>query len=221
MKTTTLLMDKTDPDWKVICVYCSPSSGNLLVGMSKYESIGKVKRYNDSYLPTQTIPQNNTPDKLYENPCYITENNNGDVVVSDSGRRAVVVTSSKGIHRFSYKGSLPPILRINPRGICTDALSHILVCDASTNTVQMLNQDGEFLKYLLPCPSPGMDYYGLSYDFYTHCLWVASEEWPLGTTVSVYRHINRHPSILGKPEFSHTHLIQKNLYLINLDYIFG
>ena len=131
--------------------------------------------------------------------------------MSDSGRRAVVVTSLKGIHRFSNKGSLPPILRINPRGICTDALSHILVCDARTNTVQMLSQDGEFLKYLLPCPSPGMDYYGLSYDFYTHCLWVGSRRWAGDNMLSVYRHVNRHPTILGKSELSHTHLLQKNL----------
>ena len=111
MNTPTLLIDKTDPKWTPRCVYCSPSSVDLLVGMRGYDTHndtfkGKVMRY-DSFRPTQTIPQENTPNNLYQSPRYITENNNGDVMVSDSARRAVVVTSRKGIHRFSYKGPLP------------------------------------------------------------------------------------------------------------------
>ena len=228
MKTTTVLIYKTDHEWKPICKYCSPSYGDLLVGMSRHDTctnmfktydngmfMGKVMRYNDSCRPTQTIPRNNTPDKLYKSPDYITENNNGDVVVSDSHRRAVVVTSRKEIHRFSYKGPLLSRPQLEPSGVCTDVMSHILVCDAITYTVQMLSQDGEFMKYLLTDRLPGIDYYapyGLSYDFYTHCLCVESESPRDGddNMLSLYRHIKRHPTILGKPELSHTHVLQKN-----------
>ena len=140
--------------------------------------------------------------------------NNGDVVVSDSDRRAVVVTSRKGVHRFSYTGPPSGSRLFNPVGICTDVLSHILVCDERTDTVHMLIKDGEFLKYLLTDQSPGIDYFvpfGLSYDFYTHCLCVGSRWWDGDSMLFVYRHINRHPAILGKSELYHTHLLQKNL----------
>ena len=221
MKTTTLLIDKTDPVWTPVCVYCSPSSGDLLVGMNIYNRhtglfIGKVMRYNVSCQPTQTIPQHNTPNNLYQSPRFITENNNGDVVVSDSACRTVVVTSRKGIHRFSYKGPRSSGPRLSPRGICTDVMSHILLCDGITNTVQMLSKDGKLLKYFLTDQSPGISYYapyGLRYDFNTYCLWVESES-PRDaneSTLSVYRYINRHLAILGKPELSYTHLLQKNL----------
>ena len=134
-------------------------------------------------------------------------------MVSDLLRFAVVVTSRKGIHRFSHTGP-PSGLSLEPQGTCTDVMSHILLYDVITKTVQMLSEDGEFLKYLLTDQSSGIDYYvpfGLSYDFYTHCLWVGSRRWAGDNMLSVYRHINRHPAILGKSELSHTHLLQKNL----------
>ncbi|XP_078327696.1 uncharacterized protein LOC144623217 [Crassostrea virginica] len=197
-KTTTLLIENMDPLWKPLCVHCSPSSGDLLVGMHRcYTDThqGKVIRYDKTGKHTQTIPDNNTLDDLYGKPLFITENNNGDVVVSDSGH-AVVVTSRKGVHRFSYTGHPPSGPQLCPEGVCTDALSHILVADAKS-TIHMLSQDGEFLKYLLRNQSPESDNFtafGLSYDPYTHCLWVGS--WN-DKTLSVYRHINRHPAILG------------------------
>ena len=207
MKTTTLLIDKTEPEWDPICVYCSPSSGDLLIGMSGYESgmvIGKVMRYNDSCQLIQTIPQNNTPDNLYWDPVYITENNNGDVVVSDEKHKAVVVTTRKGIHRFSYKGPPPLGSKLSPLGICTDTLSHILVCDSETSSVQMLSKDGAFLKYFLTFKLPREDYLlldipfasCLSYDTHTHSLLVGISFLRNGSMLSVYRHINRHPAIL-------------------------
>ena len=93
-------------------------------------------------------------------------------------------------------------------------MSHILLSDERIKTMQMLSKDGEFLKYLLTDQSPGIYYfvpYGLSYDFYTHCLWVGSRMRAVNNMLSVYRHINRHPVMLAKPELSHTHLLQKNL----------
>nr|XP_022336323.1 uncharacterized protein LOC111132793 [Crassostrea virginica] len=105
MKTTTTLIKHTDTTWKPQCVYCSPSSGDLLVGMSRRESdtdtyTGKVMRYDNTGKHKHSIPHNdNTPHTLYRTPGYITENNNGDVVVSDYDRRAVVVTSVQMLDR--------------------------------------------------------------------------------------------------------------------------
>lgn len=71
---------------------------------------------------------------IYIDPHYITENNNGDVVVADFDFAA----DGGGYYRFSYTG--PPFgPRLQPHGVCTDALSHILVCDSGTNTITQLN----------------------------------------------------------------------------------
>uniref|UniRef100_K1RWT6 Uncharacterized protein n=1 Tax=Magallana gigas TaxID=29159 RepID=K1RWT6_MAGGI len=140
MKTTITFIKRTYTTWRPQCLYWSPSTGDLLVGMCYiHTGTAKVTRYNQSGQLTRTIQHDNTGRGLYRYPHYITENNNGDVVVSD--RRAVVVTEPGGRHRFSYTGP-PSGLGLEPGGICTDALSHILVYDGRTKTVQMLDKDG-------------------------------------------------------------------------------
>nr|XP_022288247.1 uncharacterized protein LOC111100549 isoform X1 [Crassostrea virginica] len=200
METTTTLIKDTDKTWKPLCVYCSPSSGDLLVGMcnDKYPFTGKVMRYDNTGKYKQTIPHDdNTPHTLYRIPYYITENNNGDVLVSDHYRGAVVVTSGEGVHRFSYTGPPPSGSGLfTPRGICTDVMSHILVSDSNTYTVHMLDRDGQFLSYVLTRQTPGMDYtpWGLSYDVTTHAVWVGSRN---NNTMSVCQYINRHLHLAG------------------------
>ncbi|XP_078311701.1 uncharacterized protein LOC111100413 isoform X1 [Crassostrea virginica] len=207
MKTTTTLIKHTDKTWEPRSVYCSPSSGDLLVGMcntDEYPYKGKVMRYDNTGKYKQTIPHDdNTPHTLYKDPWYITENNNGDVLVSDA-YRAVVVTSGEGIHRFSYTGPPPsgsgPFW---PRGICTDVMSHILVSVHWTSTVQMLDRDGQFLSYVLTRQTPGMDYrpVGLSYDVTTHTVWVGSDD---NNTMSVCQYVNRHLHLADEREH-HSH----------------
>ena len=170
-------------------MYCSPATGDILVGKNN-EEIGKVSRYdNDGHLK-QNIPLNPSFQGIYLTPCFITENNNGDIVVSDCELNAVVVTTDRGAYRFSYMG-----INLNPRGICTDVLSHILVCDEYTKSVQMLDKDGQFLSYLLTEQSPGIKKpYSLSYDVRNHCIMVGSER---NKKVAVYRYINRHCDLTG------------------------
>nr|XP_034319905.1 uncharacterized protein LOC117687457 isoform X2 [Crassostrea gigas] len=194
MKTTTTFIERTNSTWRPRCVYWSPSTGDLLVGMYNDDTdTGKVTRYNQSGQLTQTIQNDTTELGLYREPNYITENNNGDVVVSDFDIRsgAVVVTERGGRHRFSYTGHLSGS-GLRPRGICTDALSHILVCDERTHTVQMLDRDGQFLSHLLIRPSGIFSPCSLSYDVNTHRLWVGSE---YNNTVVIYRYITRHDAL--------------------------
>nr|XP_022337251.1 uncharacterized protein LOC111133290 [Crassostrea virginica] len=195
MKITTTLIKHTDTTWTLRCVYCSPSSGDLLVVMCRRDtdtrtSTSKVMRYDNTGKHKQTIPHDdNIPHTLYMYPGYITENNNGDVLVSDYDHRAVVVTSCEGVHRFSYTGP-PSGSGLEPLGICTDVMSHILVSDLHTHTVQMLDRDGQFLSYLLTRQSPGIHDgpWGLSYDVTYHVLWAGS--W-YNNTLCAYRYINR------------------------------
>ncbi|XP_061193937.1 uncharacterized protein LOC133202179 [Saccostrea echinata] len=183
---TTLIKYNTAP-WYPLCVYSSPSTGDLLVGMYNTDTwpyTGKVVRYNSTGEHIQTIQyNNNTGQGLYRDPIYITENHNGDVIVSDFLRNAVVVTDRGGNHHFSYTGP-PSGSELWPRGICTDALSHILVCDLYTKSVQMLDSDGNFLSQIQTSPH-GIDRpWSLSYDDTTQLLWVGSD---YNNTVNIYR----------------------------------
>ncbi|XP_062586811.1 uncharacterized protein LOC134248419 [Saccostrea cucullata] len=157
-------------------------------------NIAKVGRYSSDGQQLQ----HKHGQELYFNPRYITENQNGDVVVSNLTDNSLtvgvlVVTDSVGAHRFSYKGN-PRGSNFRPQGICTDALSHILVCDIHTETVQMIDKDGQFLAVLLTkkqgmgCP------YSLSYDHRSHLLWVGYMGY---TTVYIYRHIQRQEHLTG------------------------
>ncbi|XP_065943829.1 uncharacterized protein [Magallana gigas] len=189
--TTTTFIETTDSTWRPRCVYWSPSTGDLLVGMyRKKPGRGKVTRYNQSGQLIQTIQNDYTGLGLYREPIYITENNNGNVMVSDYDD-AVVVTERGGRHRFSYTGT-PSGSGLKPCGICTDPLSHILVCDGETKTVQMLDRDGQFLSHLLIRPSGIFSPCSLSYDVNTHRLWVGSED---NTTVVIYRYITRQDAL--------------------------
>ncbi|XP_062595034.1 uncharacterized protein LOC134256400 [Saccostrea cucullata] len=169
--------------WRPLSVYSSPSTGDLLVGMNTDTYTGHVNRYTNTGEHIQTIPHNNTGQELYSEPIYITENRNGDVIVSDLYSDAVVVTDSRGRHRFSYTGPTSGSV-LWPRGICTDALSHILVCYHYTRTVHILDSDGGLLS-LIKREQHGIDRpYSLSYDDRTHCVWIGSYN---NNTVNIYR----------------------------------
>ncbi|XP_011430215.3 tripartite motif-containing protein 5-like [Magallana gigas] len=132
-------------DWEPLSIHSYHINGDILVGMRKNRK-GKVTRYNKTMTEIQNILRDNKGQALYGGPHYITENINGDVCVSDWDRRAVVVVDKSGQHRFSYTG---PGSGIRPHGICTDVLGHILVCDENSETVDLLDQDGQFLSLLL------------------------------------------------------------------------
>ncbi|XP_078320227.1 uncharacterized protein LOC144621284 [Crassostrea virginica] len=163
--------------WFYLCVYSSKLTGDLLVGMKRY-GIGdsKVERYNSAWQLTQTIQHDSIGQALYKYPYYITENNNGDVVVSDSynhSHGAVVVTSNDGIYRFSYTGYTSES-KLSPGGVCTDEFSHILVCDSSSMNVHMINENGQFLSAWYSRSTDMIWPFSLSYDHEHHLLWVGS-----------------------------------------------
>uniref|UniRef100_K1Q323 Tripartite motif-containing protein 2 n=1 Tax=Magallana gigas TaxID=29159 RepID=K1Q323_MAGGI len=187
MKITSTYLEATDTPWIPQCVYWSRSTRDLLVGIWRMDSIpAKVTRYNQTGQLTETLEQDNTGRELYSYPGYITENINGDVIVSDYktlGLGSVVVTSREGIYRFSYEGH-PSGSGLMPWAICADALSHILVCDENTHTVHLIDRDGRFLSYLLIRPQGVFTPRSLGYDVTTQRLWVGSD---IRQRVCVYR----------------------------------
>ncbi|XP_065930813.1 uncharacterized protein [Magallana gigas] len=212
--TTTTFIETTDSTWRPRSVYWSPSTGDLLVGMhrkiTEYSGRGKVTRYNQSGQLTQTIENDTRGLGLYRAPYYITENNTGDVMVSDDD--AVVVTERGGRHRFSYTGH-PSGSGLVPWGICTDQLSHILVCDVTTKTVQMLDRDGQFLSHLMIRPSGIFSPRSLSYDVNTHRLWIGSLN---NNTVVIYRYITRQDALTDGPILPDHEGRKKNTFLESL-----
>lgn len=144
------------------------------------------------------VSEKNTHFKLYCYPLYTTDNNNGDIVVSDSGKHAVVVTDNEGNLRFSYTG---PHSILSPEGICTDPLSHILLCKGLK--VHIIDKDGHFLSYFLDA-QPGMFIpQCIYYDVNSHLLWIASS-W--NNNISIYKYITRKSVSLDKSELSNFQL---------------
>lgn len=193
MKTLTTLKINTLSEWKPLCVYWSPFTEDLLVGMVGQfvatANKGIVIRYNQAGEITQRMQENNNEQKLYSKPRFITDSNTGDVLVSDYCNVicSVVVTERGGRHRFSYTGHKSVI---HPLGICTDTLSNILVCERAT--VHLLDKDGQFLLLLLIRPSGIFSPKSLSYDLNTNRLWVVSKN-----KIVVYRYIDSLDALTG------------------------
>lgn len=180
--------------WKHWCIFWSTITNDLLVGMYREETwTGVVFRYNQTGQLTQTVQHDSTG--LYCMPNYITENNNGDIIVSDFHRAgAVVVTDREGKHRFTYPKH-PQEFTFRSLGICTDAMSHILVCDSFPGSIHILHKDGQFLSLLNIEISFFDSPTSLSYDVKSNCLWVGSKD---NHTVSAYRYIYQHNALTGK-----------------------
>ena len=196
------IIKKSTHQWKPRCVYCCPSTGDLLVGLDRSgESMGKVTRYHNARHSTQTTGHEETDYVLSHNPNFITENNNGDVVVSCVDPTifpslnfhgaievtcTIVVLEHDGRHRFTYNG--PPCgPKLRPGGICTEPLSNILVCDGNSS-VQIVDKNGLFLFYL----QTGIKQpFTLQFDTYSYMLWIGNRE---GNILYSMRYLSRQGS---------------------------
>lgn len=191
MKAPTNFIQTRDRTWVPLCVYWSSLTNELLVGMRRQlKDTFKVTRYSQNGQLRNTIQYNDTELQMCQYPRFLTVNNNFDVVVSGPG--AVVVTQNGGRHRFSYTGH-PSGSAFLPQGLCTDALSHILVCETNTHTVQLIDEHGNFLSHLLIRPSGIFHPYNLGYDAKTHRLWVTSFN-----KIHVYRYLTKQDILAGK-----------------------
>ncbi|XP_062582958.1 uncharacterized protein LOC134244721 [Saccostrea cucullata] len=180
--------------WEPLCICYAPFTGDLLVMMKfnarKYiDSEVKIIRYNSRMQPVQFIQYGSLGLQLYSGPIYITENRNGDVVVSDK-ISGLVVTDIKGNYRFTYRGSPngSALMFFIPYGTCVDAFLNILICSRTDHAIHVIDKDGHLLS-IIPTRQDGMvQPLGLGYEEKNHLVWIVSTN---NNKLCVYRYVER------------------------------
>lgn len=151
--STTLLKTKNSED--IIGIYSSFVNGHILVliqistvieSLCQRHLSHKITRYDENGLKIEDIWINDRIQgwrfSSFEY-AYITENKNGDIIISSKEYKTVVGMDRSGEHRFLY--SHPE--NLTPMDICTDKYGHILV--AFKSCIHLLDEDGAFQTILL------------------------------------------------------------------------
>lgn len=161
---------KTEKSEDVVGIYSSFVNGHILVliqistvteSLCQRHLSHKITRYDENGLKIEDIWINDRIQgwrfSSFEY-AYITENKNGDIIISSKEYKTVVGMDRSGGHRFRY--SHPE--NLTPMDICTDKYGHILV--AFKSCIHLLDEDGEFKKILLKNVSSCIEFTCLCLD---------------------------------------------------------
>ncbi|XP_078330159.1 uncharacterized protein LOC111117483 [Crassostrea virginica] len=153
-KTETLITPPRDwIPWKLSCT----RSGDILVHVYKGtgpQTKNKIICYKGQNIKEEISNdgQGNPIFKDGECSLYMSENNNGDVCVSDVNADIVVVVDKTGRVRFRYDGKQAKReTSFGPKGIVTDVMSQIIVTDINNDCLHILDQNGHFQRCVDDC----------------------------------------------------------------------
>ncbi|XP_056017045.1 tripartite motif-containing protein 2-like [Ostrea edulis] len=148
-------------EWRPWNVSNTVPNDILVTIVSDDRKQSKGVRYSDS-TETQTIQFENMGRPLYSSYVirYLSENRNLNICKADRETSTVVVVNQSGI-RYSIHSSNTKEL-FETVGIATDSQSHILTADYDDHRIHILDQDGQFLRYIHNCGLYGP--YGLCVD---------------------------------------------------------
>ncbi|XP_062606963.1 E3 ubiquitin-protein ligase TRIM71-like [Saccostrea cucullata] len=140
--------------WNVVClideeIWTSGTDNTMNLFSISQGSLLKSIKTKSGNEPSY-IAVTKSGDLVYTDYLHITENRNQDICVSDDGAKAVVVVNQAGKLRFKYTGHTPAqqIQPFSPRGISTDSQGHILTADYDNHCVHIIDQHGQFLRYI-------------------------------------------------------------------------
>nr|XP_034327028.1 uncharacterized protein LOC117689540 [Crassostrea gigas] len=143
--TDTVVTMFTTGDWRPYGIR-SAASGDLLVCLRKDDQ-SKVVRYSSTGTVLQEIQYDSQCQPLYIWAVYITENVNGDIIVTDWEKDAVIAVDRLGIFRYSYSGKDSEFFACS---VVTDSVGHVIVTGGFGKKISMLDRDGRFLRYIIP-----------------------------------------------------------------------
>ena len=124
----------TTGDWEPYGITGS-ASGDLLVCLRKDDQ-SKVVRYSSAGTVLQEIQYVSQSQPLYQDALYITENVNGDIIVTDYKKRKVISVDILGIFRYTYSGRNNNFYALS---VATDSVGHVYVTDFIDEKIHMLD----------------------------------------------------------------------------------
>lgn len=122
------------------------ASNDLLICLVR-DNQSKVVRCSGTGSVLQEIQYDSHCQPLYEEATYITENVNGDIIVTDWKKNAVIAVDRFGILRYTYSGRNSDF---RPSSVVNDCYGHIIVTDHYEKKIHTLDRDGRFLRYIIP-----------------------------------------------------------------------
>lgn len=123
----------------------STETGDLLVCLD-LDDQSKVVRYSITGKELQTIQYDSYCQPLYKSPLYIAENINGDIIVSDWKKDAVIAVNRLGVYRYSFSWETCKSFACS---VATDSIGQVIVSDYNGIKIRILDKDGRFLRYIV------------------------------------------------------------------------